>query len=268
MTTLRRLILICTLLSLSSTSASNFHSLEQEGYLLGVSASEHSTDIQPIDSVWELLNQVDQEKVLTDLRRLTGEEPICLGDDCNTITSRETGSEGLQWAKDYIYQQLTDLGYYVEIQNWSMEGYADQNLIVRKMGIVTPSEEIYFIAHIDGYLDNNPAADDDASGVVSLLEVARIFSHQNISQTLVLFISTGEEHGALGARSYVDEINSEQLSAIQYVVSVEMLGYDSNNDSAMELWSGDQSTAFVDQLSQIIHMYHLDLAPEIITSCY
>ncbi len=149
-----------------------------------------------------------------------------------------------------------------------MEGYVDQNLIARKSGTVAPDEEIIFIAHLDGYLENNPAADDDASGVVSLLELARILSSRVLSRTVVLIFSTGEEHGVLGARSYVDQLTQAQLDAIQYVVSVEMLGYDSNNDGKMELWAGNQTTGFIRQLSQIITDYELGLEPETFTDCY
>jgi hypothetical protein len=226
-----------------------------------------AAEISPIDLVWDMIAQVDQERALTDLRRLTGVEPICTINGCYTITGRETGSEGLQWAKDYIFEQLIGMGYYVEIQDWSMEGYSDQNLIIRKRGIVAPEEEIIYIAHVDGYLDNNPAADDDASGVVSLLELARILRGRYLSRTVVLIFSTGEEHGSLGSRSYVDQLTPAQLSAINYVVSVEMLGYDSNNDGAMQLWSGDQPTDFVQLLSQIITTYHLSLTPKIVTGC-
>jgi hypothetical protein len=217
--------------------------------------------------IWEMIGQVNQERALSDLRRLTGVEPICTVNGCYTITNRETGSEGLQWAKDYIYDHLVDLGYYVEIQDWSRDGYTDQNLIARIQGRFYPGEEIVFIAHLDGYLGNNPAADDDASGVVSLMELARILSSRVLSRTAVLIFSTGEEQGALGSRSYVDQLTSAQLSAIKYVISVEMLGYDSNNDGAMQLWSGDQPTSFVQMLSQIITTYQLHLTPEIVTGC-
>jgi hypothetical protein len=221
----------------------------------------------PTDVVLEMIGQVDQEQALADLRRLTGIDPICTDAGCHTITNRETESVELQWVKDYVYEELVSLGYSVDVQDWSHSGYSDQNLIARKRGFVYPNEEIYLIAHMDGYLDNNPAADDDASGVVSLLEVARILSRQYLKYTVVIFFSTGEEHGSLGSRSYVDQLTPEQLNAIKYLVNIEMLGYDSNNDFVMELWSGDQPTDFVQMLSETIKGYQLGLIPEIVTGC-
>jgi len=233
----------------------------------GTEESEYTQITPNPNAIWEMVGEVNQERVLTDLRRLTGVEPICTGNGCYTITNRETGSEGLQWAKDYIYEQLVSMDYVVEIQDWRSSGYTDQNLIARKYGSVYPGEEIIFIAHVDGYLENNPAADDDASGVVCLLEVARILSSRSLSRTVVLIFSTGEEHGSLGSHSYVDQLTPEQLSAIKYLVSVEMIGYDSNHDGAMELWSGDQPQDFVQLLSELITAYVPGLTPKIVTGC-
>jgi hypothetical protein len=224
------------------------------------------TDIIPLDIVKEMIGQVDQSRTLTDLKRLTGVEPICINSNCYTITGRETGSEGLQWAKDYVYETLVNLHYSVEVLDWSSEGLADQNIVAHKQGLVFTNQEIYFIAHLDGLLDNNPATDANASGVVSLLELARILSNQSLSYSVVLFFSTGEEHGSLGSNSFVEDY-PERLANIKYLVNVANLGYDSNNDGAMELWNGDQPVDFVQLLSDIINAYQLDLTPTIVTGC-
>jgi hypothetical protein len=224
------------------------------------------TEIIPLDIVQEMIGQVDQARALTDLKRLTGVEPICINDNCYTITGRETGSEGLQWAKDYVYQSLVNLHYSVEVLDWSRSGSADQNIVARKQGLLYPNQEIYFIAHLDGYLENNPAANDDASGAVGLLELARILGNQSLSYSVVLFFSTGEEHGCLGSHSFIEDY-PERLASIKYLVSVEMLGYDSNDDGAMELWNGNQPIEFTQLLSDIINVYQLGLVPEIVSGC-
>ena len=83
-----------------------------------------------------------------------------------------------------------------------------------------------------------PAADDNSSGVVSLLELARIQKSRVISSTVVLLFSTEEEHGALGVQSFVDQLTPEEFVAIKYVVDVDTLGYGANNGGVMELFSG------------------------------
>lgn len=233
----------------------------------------YKSQTSPLDAVRNMINQVNPERVLTDLRRLSGDEQICKKGICNTIINRWTGSEGLQWAKDYVYDIFLNLHYTVEVQDWSRDGHADQNLIARKQGLVYPDEEIYFVAHLDNRnldgVERAPGADDNASGVVDLLELARILSNRSISRTMVFLIDTGEEYGCLGVLSYLDQLSNEELSAIKYVVNLDMVSYDANDDSVMELWSGDHPPSLVlaQTLSETIEAYKLNLAPSIVTGC-
>ena len=226
-----------------------------------------------VDPVWEMLSKVNLDRALTDLKLLTGEEPICIDNECYTIENRKTGSEGLRWAKKYAYQELAGLGYDVVLQDWSTSEYSDQNIIARKAGTVLPEHEIYFVAHLDGVdtalLERYPAADDNAGGVADILEVARILKDYPFSRTIVLLISTGEEQGTLGVQSYLGQLSPSQLSAIQYVVNIDMIGYDANQDHVMELWHGDHppSIDFVHTISETIQAYELDLVPRFVVGC-
>ena len=232
-----------------------------------------TTVVPSEEIVREMMGHINIDRALNDLRRLTGEEPVCIDTECSTIQNRLTGSEGPQWAKDYVYGELVSLGYSVEIRDWSRSGWADQHLIARKPGIVNPGEEIYFVAHLDGVklagATRFPAADDDGSGVVDLLELARVLSHYTFDRTVVLLFSTGEEQGALGIRDYLDQLSTIELSAINCVVSMDMVGYDANEDEVMELWSGNHQPSFVftQRLSEIINMYQLDLVPRLVPGC-
>jgi hypothetical protein len=226
----------------------------------------YTSSVTPNNAVWAMIGHVDQQKALTDLRKLTGAEQLCLPQGCYTITNRLTGSEGLQWAKNYVIAQLTGMGYSVQVQDWSSGSYADQNLIIHKSGILQPENEIYFVAHLDGEA-NAPAADDNGSGVVDLLQLARIIKNRSFNNTLVLLFSTGEEEGALGVHYYVNQLTEEQLEAISYVVDVDMVGYDSNNDGIMELWNGEQPLDFVQLLDGIIQTYHLNLTTQVVSDC-
>jgi hypothetical protein len=48
-----------------------------------------------------------------------------------------------------------------------------------------------------------------------------------------------------------------------------MVGYDSDLDGAMQLWSGDHSPslAFAQKLKEIINTHQLDLAPSVVIGC-
>lgn len=231
------------------------------------------TGISPNGVVSAMIGQVDQARALTALRRLTGDEPLCAGQDCYTIENRVTGSKGLLRATDYIFDELGGLGYRVSIQNWTRSGRSDRNVIARKPGVYAPGEEIYLVAHVDGVKPGTaqrfPAADDDASGVVDNLEVARILSRYSFSRTLVLLFTTGEEQGTLGARSHLEQLSERELGAIKYAVDVDMIGYDGNGDRGMQLWHGGDapSMAVTQMMSETIRTYGLRLAPQFVVGC-
>jgi hypothetical protein len=227
----------------------------------------------PTDLIRQMIDQVSRDRAVKDLRRLAGEEPICTNSGCYTAANRLTGSEGLRWAMDYIQEELVGLGYSVEYKAWSREGWRDQNLVARKVGVVAPRDEVYFVAHVDGVQkgadERFAAADDNASGAADILEVARVLSTFSFSQTVVLLFTTGEEQGSLGSRSYVEQLSKKEVEAIKAVVDVDMVGYDANSDGVMELWHGDDppSMALTQMMSETIRMVQLDLAPQVVAGC-
>ncbi|MCX6244598.1 MAG: M28 family metallopeptidase [Bacteroidetes bacterium] len=84
---------------------------------------------------------------------------------------------------------------------------------VNVVGILKPTQpdsgEIILSAHWDSY--NSAGADDNASGVATLIELARYFSlHKTELKTTLKFVSFGaEEKGTIGAVAYVDHHRNE-----------------------------------------------------------
>ena len=234
--------------------------------------TSHDLEFVPYQIIWQMLTRIDRNRALVDLRRLTGEEQICIKTGCFTVINRLTGSQGLDWAQSYIYDLLVNLGYKVELNNWSRSGYADQNLIARKEGKKFPEEEVYFISHIDGIakgIEVTPAADDNASSVVNGLELARILSDYDFERTLVLFFSSGEEQGYIGVDEYLEQLTDEELGRIKYAVNRDMTGYDGNGDTVMKLFHGGHppSVALAQDLGNLVTAYQLDLAPIPVVGC-
>lgn len=229
--------------------------------------------VTPLDVVGEMIAQARLDRALADINPLTGETPICIAADCDTISNRVTGGDGLQRAKAYVFDSLASMGYSVQLEDWSRSGFTDQNIIAIKPGERHPEEKIYFVAHLDGQGSvipiHYPAADDNASGVVDILETARVLSDYTFSRTIVFFISTGEEQGTLGVKSHLDRLSPSELNAIQYAVNIDMVGYDANQDHAMELWYGSHapSLELAETISAVIAAYQLDLSPEFVVGC-
>lgn len=96
------------------------------------------------------------------------------------------------------------------------------------------------LGHDDNSLDANPhgrihnGADDNASGVAGVLELARYFAHNGIREKYNFLFMTfsGEELGLLGSKKWCEN-PSYPLERINYMVNMDMIGR--LNDSTHKL---------------------------------
>lgn len=90
-----------------------------------------------------------------------------------------------------------------------------ENIFVEKKGIKHPNEIIVAMAHYDITDTTTEGAMDDASGVGSVLELARIFSKIDSDRTLLFLVTDSEEFGAFwGARAFARSFErSDQIIA-------------------------------------------------------
>ena len=131
-------------------------------------------------------------------------------------------------AAEYIDQQFRDSEYAVDSQPYEAHGRAYRNLIATRRGPSNQAEEIVVGAHYDTQLDT-PGADDNASGVAVLLELARFARHRRFGKTLRFVAFTNEEMpsfgtAAMGSWVYARRAKAERAKIIG-MISLEMVGY-------------------------------------------
>ena len=135
----------------------------------------------------------------------------------------------LEEAARYIEERLAELGYDVEHQPYEVPGgHTVRNLIVEKAGRGKPDEIILFGAHYDT-VPSTPGADDNASGVAGLLELARLLKAYENRRTIRLVAFTCEEPPYfqsrwMGSRVYAKEARRRGDDIIA-MVSIEMIGF-------------------------------------------
>jgi Iap family predicted aminopeptidase len=111
-------------------------------------------------------------------------------------------------------------------------------------GTLTPAagdgKEAIVSAHWDSY--NGPGADDNASGVATMLELARYFSErQKELHTTLRFVSCGaEEMGMLGAMSYVEQ-HPQELKNCSLVFNIDGVG--GLRDTYLEMTGGVKNSS-------------------------
>lgn len=133
------------------------------------------------------------------------------------------------------------------------------NIIAIKQGTVTP-DKIYFVgAHYDS--KSNPGANDNASGCVGMVEMARVFSGYTFDSTIIFAFFDGEEttvyasdvtYRRVGSMHYVTKY-TDVIPKIQQMVSFDMVAHsDTTSRGRLETGysqNGALNTAIIDALS-------------------
>ena len=159
------------------------------------------------------------------------------------MQGRGLGSDGLARAGHYIAEQFREAGLQpvggTYIQPWRQEvPDLGQVTMANVMGMIPgsdaklSSEPVVLGAHYDHLGTNEesgeffPGADDNASGISVLIEVARKLARAFTPQRPILFVAfTGEESGLLGSDYFVNSSpDGFQLSSAFAMVNLDAVG--------------------------------------------
>jgi hypothetical protein len=133
----------------------------------------------------------------------------------------------LNEAADYITEQFESLGLAVSFQEYSLYGKTVKNIIAEKAGKLNPGEIIIIGAHYDTCF--NPGADDNASAIAGLLELARLIAVQKPDRTIRFIAFVNEEPPFfktkdMGSLVYA-RLVKQRTKDIKVVLILEMIGY-------------------------------------------
>ncbi len=134
--------------------------------------------------------------------------------------------DSLARAADYIESCLTRYGYAPVRQNYKAYGRTVFNIIAEKSG--SCPETVVIGAHYDT-VPGSPGADDNASAVAGLLELARLMSRRACRLNLIFAAFVNEESPAfgsdyMGSMQYAKHLKKEKRD-IRFMISLEMIGY-------------------------------------------
>lgn len=141
-------------------------------------------------------------------------------------------SGGHFFVREYIRQQLAQWGT-VEVHEFQYQSRTYQNLILNLPTASVAAKPLILIgAHYDA-VSGSPGADDNATGVAVLLELAQAIaqaltswqlSPQRPKHPVRLVAFDLEESGLVGSRYYATQLK-QQGQSLRLMLSLEMLGY-------------------------------------------
>ncbi|MCA9973718.1 MAG: M20/M25/M40 family metallo-hydrolase [Anaerolineales bacterium] len=135
----------------------------------------------------------------------------------STFSVVDQPAAGVGAARTWIYEELVRVGsgrLQVELDDFDLNhqgvSYPQQNVVATLPGRSGQSGAIVLMAHYDSRtIDPNngsgvaPGANDNASGVALLLELARLLSARSWERTIIFVAFAAEEQGTHGSRHFV-----------------------------------------------------------------
>jgi len=159
------------------------------------------------------------------------EEIISIKEEKKKLTmdvSHEFLKTGFTVLQSAIPDTINNVSF--KIENKLLKDYQTQNVIGYVKGSVYPDSFLVFTAHYDhlGEMGRDtyfPGANDNASGVAMLLNMAEYYSKkENTPKYSIAFIAfSGEEAGLIGSHYYVQN-PLFPLSKIKFLVNMDIMG--------------------------------------------
>ena len=229
---------------------------------------------EPDPLIEEMIAQVDADTVYLYDGNLSGENEVTIGGQPYTINTRYSYSgEPVEKATQFVYEHFENLGLEVEYHNYNWAGYDLRNVVATKPGLTYPDDIYIICAHVDSISEWQhrytyaPGADDNGSGVTAVMIAADILSQYDFDCSVRFVTFTGEEQGLHGSHYYAQDAYNEGDNILG-VLNLDMIAYDSDADSILELHAGTRSgsNSIANLFADVVDTYDINLVPEIITA--
>ena len=155
------------------------------------------------------MTEPELERIRQHLENIVGER--------NPITQ----PKHLENTAQYISDQFETMGLKVSRETVEFEGTRSQNILAQTPG---NSDNLFVLAAHYDTVPNSPGADDNASAVTALLEIAYALSQTSQQKSLILSAFTLEEYGFIGAKHFIGH-DPERKKRITGMISLEMVGF-------------------------------------------
>ena len=174
-------------------------------------------------TIREMLNQVNQDSLEATVQHL------------QDYGHRLWNTDNAFAASDWIAGRMQVLGLEVEQQpfyanTWLGSGEAAPNVIGIQRGTLYPDTYVVCGSHFDSFSweamsgGQAPGADDNATGVASVLESARIMTQYDFEYSIIYCAYGCEEMGLYGSEAYASRCQQEGMDIIGYFNN-DMNGY-------------------------------------------
>ena len=181
----------------------------------------------PAPALRSMLREIDAHRIQSDITKLAG-----FGTR-HTLSSQTDPNRGIGAARDWIYDQFQSYaaasGGRMTVQKQSFvqppgprnpDPVTVTNLVATLHGTQPESANRVYV--VSGHYDSRctdvmnstcdaPGADDDASGVAAVLELARVMAERQFDATIVFMAVAGEEQGLYGSTFFAQQAKAQGM---------------------------------------------------------
>lgn len=190
--------------------------------------------------------------------------------DLSAFPTRHTKSPNINNVSSWLVDRFKSFGYTdIILHPYTKDGYQLNNVICTKPGVGNTGQITVVCGHFDCIMENSndissraSGADDNATGIAAILELARILSHVQLEDTVQFIAFSGEEQGLWGSTAYAKYVQTNNIN-VHRLINLDMIGYPSTEntiiverDMGNRVGSNDQaSQSFGDVMAQMAADY-------------
>lgn len=187
---------------------------------------------------------------------------------------RVLGSEEEHGAAEYMRQLLSDYGYEVTLQRFSVEDRRNvmgTNVVAVRETSFADADIVIVGSHYDTTA-GVPGAGSCVAGAVTMLETARLLAKMPSDTELRFVCFSGQGDGSDGARCYVNSLTEEERARVVGQIQLGELG--DADDSGLILGTDDGGSTLLGDMinetaeSMLGHLYEYELFEEGIHSIF
>lgn len=199
-----------------------------------------STRILPQESAGQAYETPEEILVLEEVNPFYLQEEL----DILTATPRPSGSRGESDAARYMQQLMQDYGYDVERQRFRYEtgeAVVTGTNVIAVRRAASPDADILIVSAHHDTAEGSPGANGSASGVVTMLETARLLSRLPTDTEIRCISFSGHEADQIGARHYMESLSKRERERMIGAVDLNALGYISDEQIVLGTLDGRET---------------------------
>jgi len=177
---------------------------------------------------------VDTQFIKEKLAQYSGAKTVSINGAMVTIKERKS-SQGRALGMQFLKQEYENIGFIVSTHTYGSGRRKGVNFIAEKIGD-DPSKVLILSSHIDTV--GNAGANDDGSGTISALAIAKSLTKYRLKHTLRIVGFDQEEVGLVGSGHYVKTLDKKQIIGD---IQLEMMGVNNRKDGAFHVIDCDKS---------------------------